>query len=96
MVDSRSPGKERGVTAIGKIEVIEGDAARAWNRRVEARYLSEAALHDPGVGPVFAALGDVTLKLTPERWISWDMTEMDAQVFGGKLGSAPGYLLPLD
>jgi PPOX class probable F420-dependent enzyme len=96
MVDSRSPGTERGVTAMGRVEVLEGVAAQAINRRVEARYLSEAALKDPAVGPVFAQLGDVTLRLTPERWVSWDLSVMDAEVFGGKLGSTPSYLLPLD
>jgi hypothetical protein len=45
---------------------------------------------------VFASFDDVTIKLTPVSWISWDMQALDAQAFGGLLGKTPGYMLPLD
>jgi PPOX class probable F420-dependent enzyme len=96
MVDMRKPGKERGVTAAGKVEVISGDQSQAINRRVHSRYMSAAAISDPHIGPVFAAFDDITLRLSPESWIKWDMAELDAQAFGGRLGGNPGYLLPLD
>src|SRR4029077_12778467 len=96
MVDARKPGTERGVTATGTAELITGDQSREINHRLHSRYLSAAALSDPHVGPVFAAFDDVTLKLTPASWISWDMAALDTQVLGGRLGKTPGYLLPLD
>ena len=96
MVDTRKPGKERGVTATGKVEVISGGESQAINRRVHSRYMSAAAISDPHIGPVFAAFDDVTLKLTPDSWITWDMAVLDAQAFGGRLGATPGYMLPLD
>jgi len=96
MVDMRKPGKERGVTATGKVEVISGGESQAINRRVHSRYMSAAAISDPHIGPVFAAFDDVTLKLTPDSWITWDMAVLDAQAFGGRLGATPGYMLPLD
>ena len=96
MVDLRKPGKERGVTATGKVEIISGDESRAFNRRVHSRYMSAAAISDPHIGPVFAAFDDVTLRLTPDSWFTWDMAMLDAQAFGGRLGATPGYLLPLD
>ncbi len=96
MVDVRIPGTERGITAAGKVELIAGEQSQAINRRLHRRYLSAAAIADPGVGPVFAGFDDVTIRLTPASWTTWDMAALDAQAFGGRLGGTPGYLLPLD
>ncbi len=96
MVDVRVPGKERGVTAMGAVELISGTESQAINRRVHRRYLSEEAVSDPQVGPVFASFDDVTIKITPASWISWDMAALDVQAFGGRLSGTPGYMLPLD
>lgn len=96
MVDSRTPGGERGVTATGAIELISGDQSREINRRLHCRYLSAAAVADVHIGPVFESFDDVTLRLTPSSWIAWDMAALDAQAFGGRLGKTPGYVLPLD
>ena len=96
MVDARKPGTERGVTAAGRVELISGDESRKINHRLHSRYLSAAAMADPQVGPVFAAFDDVTIRLTPASWITWDMAVLDAQAFGGRLGKTPGYMLPLD
>jgi len=96
MVDARKPGTERGVTAAGRVELISGDHSHEINRRVHSRYLSAAAMSDPHVGPVFAGFDDVTIRLTPVSWITWDMAVLDAQALGGRLGKTPGYMLPLD
>jgi PPOX class probable F420-dependent enzyme len=96
MVDVRKPGAEQGVSAAGNAEVISGAQSEAINRRIHSRYMSPAALSDPAVGPVFASFDDVTLRLTPVSWTSWNMAVLDAQAFGGRLGKMPGYLLPLD
>jgi PPOX class probable F420-dependent enzyme len=96
MVDSRKPGKERGVTAIGRSQLVSGKESQEINRRIHSRYLSSAALADAKVGPVFAGFDDVTIRIVPDSWISWDMAALDAQVFAGSLGNTPGYMLPLD
>jgi PPOX class probable F420-dependent enzyme len=96
MVDARKPGKERGVTAAGRVELISGEQSQQINRSIHSRYLSAAAISDPHVGPVFASFDDVTIRLTPDSWIAWDMATLDAQAFGGRLGRTPGYMLPLD
>ena len=95
MVDVRRAGADRGVSAAGVVETISGARSAEINRRVHGRYLSAAALADPGVGAVFAAFDDVTLRIAPASWFSWDMAALDAQVFGGKLANTPGYVLPL-
>jgi PPOX class probable F420-dependent enzyme len=96
MVDVRKPGAERGVTATGRVEVISGGQSQEINRRIHSRYMSAAAMSDPHIGPVFASFDDVTIRLTPVSWITWDMAVLDAQALGGRLGGTPGYLLPLD
>ena len=96
MVDVRKPAAERGVTAVGKVDLISGDQSREINRRVHCRYMSAAAMSDPGIEPVFASFDDVTVRITPVSWTSWDMALLDAQAFEGRLGGTPGYLLPLD
>jgi general stress protein 26 len=96
MVDVRKPGAERGVTAAGKADLISGNRSQEINRRIHSRYLSAAAISDPSIGPVFASFDDVTIRITPMSWITWDMATLDAQAFGGRLGGTPGYLLPLD
>jgi PPOX class probable F420-dependent enzyme len=96
MVDVRRPGAERGVNAAGRAELISGEPSREINRRIHARYMSAAAISDPMVGPVFESFDDVTLRITPASWTTWDMKVLDAQAFGGRLGSMSGYLLPLD
>jgi len=96
MVDVRKPGAERGVSAIGKVDLISGDGSQAINRRIHSRYMSAAAMSDPHIEPVFASFDDVTIRLAPDSWTSWDMAVLDAQAFGGRLGGTPGYLLPLD
>lgn len=96
MVDARKPGTERGVTAAGKVEVISGSQSHEINRRIHDRYLSAAAISDPHVGPVFASFDDVTIRLIPTSWITWDMAVLDAQALGGRMAKNPCYLLPLD
>jgi general stress protein 26 len=96
MVDMRKPGTERGLTAACKAELLSGDRSKQLNHRIHSRYLSAAAMADPGIEPVFASFDDVTIRLTPESSFTWDMATLDAQAFGGRLGGTPGYLLPLD
>lgn len=96
MVDSRKPGTERGVSATGRVELVTGQRSREINRRLHSRYMSAAALADPQIGPVFESFDDVTLRLVPNSWTAWNMSVLDAQAFGGKLGKTPGYMLPLD
>jgi PPOX class probable F420-dependent enzyme len=96
MIDVRSPGQERGVTAAGTVELISGDRSQQINRRVHSRYMSPAAIADQAIGPVFEIFDDVTICLTPSSWTAWNMAVLDAQAFGGRLCGTPGYLLPLD
>jgi PPOX class probable F420-dependent enzyme len=96
MIDSRDPAASRGVTAMSTVEVLTGETSREWNLRIHRRYLSDAALADARVGPVFAAWDDVTLKLTPSAVFAWDMREADRLAFGAAFADNPAYLLAAD
>ena len=95
MIDSRDPAASFGVTISGTARLLSGEESQRKNKEIHTKYLSPAALADARVGPVFAGWDDVTIQVTPESVISWDMREADRQVFGGAFESNPGYLLPL-
>jgi len=95
MIDSRDPAASFGVTISGTARLLSGEESQKRNKEIHTKYLSPAALADARVGPVFAGWDDVTIQVTPESVISWDMREADRQVFGGAFENNPGYLLPL-
>ena len=96
MIDSRDVAASCGVTVMGTAEMVSGDAAKQWVARIHQKYLSEAARADPKVGPVFAAVDDVVLRITPRSVISWDMEQIDQLYFSGAIGKNPSYLLPVE
>ena len=95
MVDSRDPAASCGITITGTARVAAADLSKKTNAEIHRKYLSETALADPRVGPVFAAWDDVTIQITPASVIAWDMRQADRQFFDGALGRNPAYLLPL-
>ena len=95
MVDARDPAASYGVTLAGTAKILTEEISRQTNARIHRRYLSEAALSDARVGPVFAAWDDVTIQIAPASVIAWDMRQADRQFFGGVLEKNPEYLLPL-
>jgi F420H(2)-dependent biliverdin reductase len=95
MVDTRTPASERGAVAVCTAEVITGEPSKEINARIHRRYMSEAAIADSRAGEAMAAMDDITVKLTPIGWYTWDMRILDDRLFGGAM-KTPGYLLPLD
>ena len=95
MIDARDPAASYGITIAGTAQILTAEMSRNSNAQIHRKYLSEAALSDARVGPVFAAWDDVTIQIAPASVIAWDMREADRQFFGGVLGGNPAYLLPL-
>jgi PPOX class probable F420-dependent enzyme len=97
VVDRTQPGIERWVSASGPVELLGGDEAREINARIRLRYLTGDALADERIEPVFAAVDDVTIRLTPEEWRAWDSKDLDAAAFGGIIGAEPErWFLPVE
>lgn len=95
MIDIRVAGREAGLTAIGIAELLTGAQAEPFVSRLHEKYLTAEGLADPRVGPVFTAVDDLAVRLTPDRWISWDMGELDRQAFGGAI-MENGYLREIE
>jgi PPOX class probable F420-dependent enzyme len=89
-VDSRG-AVLAGVEASGPVEVVSGDAALALNDQIHRRYLTDAGMADPALGGLLREGDDVTLRLVPERWHSWDMEP----VFGRRFDDSE-LAVPLD
>ena len=96
MVDTRVPGFERGLAASGTADAIRGSQAQELSREIHERYITPRALSDPLVGASFASHDDVVIRLSPRSWASWDMGQLNAQFFEGKLSTESGYMFPLD
>jgi general stress protein 26 len=94
MIDTRTP-PIFGANLAGTTRVLTGDAAKQPIAAIHRKYLSEAALADPRVGPVFAAKDDAVIEITPVSVITWDGRESDRRFFGGAFSSNPAYRLPL-
>ena len=96
MIDSRDPDASCGVTIAGTAKVLTGESSREYNAEIHRKYLSESALADAKVGPVFAAWDDITIQLTPASVVSWDMRQIDQRAFGGAFKTNPTYFLPVE
>ncbi len=96
MIDTRVPGQEQGVSVSGQATVIRGERGIALVAQAQQRYLTAVALADTKVGPAYAEFDDVVIVLTPARWVTWDIAQMNAEQFGGKLSVETGYLHPLE
>ena len=96
MIDARDPAASCGVNIAGTAQILTGDSSRTRNASIHRKYLSEPALQDPAVGPVFAAVDDITIQITPVSVTPWDMRVIDRQFFGGVIERNPQYLLPIE
>jgi PPOX class probable F420-dependent enzyme len=80
LVDERG-ANVRGIAATGRGEVIRGDEAQELNATIHARYLTPAGVERVGLGDVLAASDDVTIRLIPEHWRTWDIGEVFGDLF---------------
>jgi PPOX class probable F420-dependent enzyme len=95
-VDVRQPGLDCWVSASGTTDVLSGSEAEAINARIVRRYLTQEAIEDARIGPVFASSDDVTIRLIPSKWRSWSARDVDERFFGGILGQSPErWFLPI-
>lgn len=96
MIDSRKPGREQGVSVSGIATILRGEAGRELVAQAQRRYLTPKAVADPKVGPRFVEFDDVVIALSPLRWTTWDIAQMNTNNFDGILGVESGYLYQLD
>lgn len=70
--DSRGGFDLRGVTLVGRVEIVPSPEALDLNRRIHLKYVTERGLD---LDPVrtYLQTDDVTLRLLPEKVSSWDL-----------------------
>ncbi len=94
MIDTRVPGQEQGVSVSGMATIIDGQRGRELVAQAQRRYLTAKAREESNVGATYATFDDVVIALTPQRWTTWDIAQMNANNFDGLLGVESGYLYP--
>jgi PPOX class probable F420-dependent enzyme len=93
MIDRSVGGLDlRGVVIRGGVTLVEGDEARALNRSIHARYVSQAGLALEPVAAYLRGGDDLTIAVAMERVSSWNLADGVA----GRALSAAGAGLPLD
>jgi PPOX class probable F420-dependent enzyme len=70
--DSRGGFDLRGVTIVGRAEIIDAPRSLDLNREIHRKYVTDRGL---SLAPVheYLATDDVTIRLVPERVSSWDL-----------------------
>lgn len=66
----------QGVLIRGPVEIIEGPESARLNHSIYLRYISPEGLNQPAVSEALAA-DDITLGVTMEEVISWDLTDLE-------------------
>jgi PPOX class probable F420-dependent enzyme len=61
----------RWVSAVGHAELIRGERSRARNDRLYRLWMTDDGLHV--IGSILAEDEDVTIAVTPQRWLTWDI-----------------------
>jgi nitroimidazol reductase NimA-like FMN-containing flavoprotein (pyridoxamine 5'-phosphate oxidase superfamily) len=79
MIDlSRSGMDLRGVMIIGRVDIVQGDEARAINRSIHLRYITPEGLAHEEVEAYLTEGDDVTLRISMDRVITWNHAESPA------------------
>jgi len=92
MVDESRAGLDvRGVMLVGSVELVEGPEALELNRSIHLKYTTPKGLDLPQVRD-YLQTDDVTIRLTPDDVITWDL----ASTPGGIELTRRGLALPLD
>jgi hypothetical protein len=88
--DSRGGFDLRGVTLVGRAEILRGEEAIALNRSIHEKYVTRKGL---ALEPVrrYLSTDDVTIRFVPERASAWDLRSTEQ----GEALAASGEFLAL-
>jgi PPOX class probable F420-dependent enzyme len=74
--DSRGGFDLRGITLVGRAELLDGDEALATNRRIHLKYVTERG-RDLEAVDRYLATDDVTIRFVPERVSAWNLRDTE-------------------
>jgi general stress protein 26 len=79
MIDvSRAGLNLKGVLIRGKVELVGGKGAQQINRSIHLKYITLEALNDPDVASYLSQGDDVTVKVSMDHLISWNLADSKA------------------
>lgn len=70
--DSRGGFDLRGITLVGRVEIVGAPESFSLNRRIHEKYVTSAGL-ELAVVRAYLGTDDITLRFRPERLSSWDL-----------------------
>jgi hypothetical protein len=93
MIDISKAGLNlRGVLIRGKAILIEGKEALRIIHLIHLKYVKQDALLDPSVAAYLSSGDDVTVKVSMDHVVSWNLADSKA----GQALSASGWFCPFD
>jgi hypothetical protein len=93
MIDMSKAGLDlKGVLIRGKVELVCGKEAQLINRSIHLKYVTLDALNDPDIASYLSQGDDVTVKVSMDHLISWNLAESKA----GRALSAGGWYNSLE
>jgi general stress protein 26 len=93
MIDVSKAGLDlKGVLIRGKVELLCGKEAQLINRSIHLKYVTLDALNDPDIASYLSQGDDVTVKVSMDHLISWNLADSKA----GRALSAGGWYNSLE
>ena len=93
MIDVSKAGLDlKGVLIRGKVELLCGKEAQLINRSIHLKYVTLVALNDPDIASYLSQGDDVTVKVSMDHLISWNLADSKA----GRALSAGGWYNSLE
>ena len=79
MIDVSKAGLNlKGVLIRDKMKLEDGEEAQQINRSIHLKYVTSDALNDPNVSSYLSKDDDITIKISMDHLISWNLADSKA------------------
>jgi nitroimidazol reductase NimA-like FMN-containing flavoprotein (pyridoxamine 5'-phosphate oxidase superfamily) len=89
MIDVSKAGLDlKGVLIRGNVKLVDGKEAQQINRSIHLKYVTLEALNEPDIASYLSQGDDITVKVSMDHLISWNLADSKA---GRALGTGGWY-----
>jgi hypothetical protein len=93
MIDMSKAGLNlKGVLIRGRVKLVDGKEAQQINRSIHLKYVTSEALSDPNVSSYLSKGDDITIKISMDHLVTWNLADSEA----GQAVDAGGWYHPLE
>jgi nitroimidazol reductase NimA-like FMN-containing flavoprotein (pyridoxamine 5'-phosphate oxidase superfamily) len=79
MIDVSKAGLNlKGVLIRGRAKLVDGKEAQQINRSIHLKYVTSEALNEPNVASYLTEGDDITIKISMDHLISWNLADSEA------------------